>query len=166
MTEKWNPPAEKYKMRERLITGLSVGASLILIGIIYVINLPNSLWDSIVRFFNNIALRQVPNTAISLPAPAFPAGHAVLYNALFQLCVGIVILQIVILFLRLMMHSRINKTAETIGNFVYWSGSAYLVTTYLNTTASLTDWFAFWAGIFVIAGLSFIVRAIVLLTKR
>ena len=68
--------------------------------------------------------------------------------------------------LRLMMNSPINKTAETMGNLVYWFGSAYLVTTYLNSTTNISSWFVYWAGILVILGLSFIARAFVLLAKR
>jgi hypothetical protein len=52
------------------------------------------------------------------------------------------------------------------GNFVYWFGAAYLVTTYLNSTMVPSDWFVFWAGILIILGLSFIARAFVLFTKR
>jgi hypothetical protein len=65
-----------------------------------------------------------------------------------------------------MMNSPISKTAETIGNLVYWFGSAYLVTTYLNNTTTTSKWFVFWAGILIILGLSFIARAFVLLAKR
>ena len=103
---------------------------------------------------------------ITLLAPASPASHAVLYGAVFQFCIGLGILQIVFLMLRLMMNSPIGKTAETMGNLVYWFGAAYLVTTYLNDTTTLSRWFVFWAGILIILGLSLIARAFVLFSKR
>jgi hypothetical protein len=111
-------------------------------------------------------LRSVPGIGISLPAPANPAAHAVLYTAAFQFCIGLGILQVILLALRLMMYSPISKTAETIGNLVKWFGGAYLITTYLNNTTTISRWFMFWAGILIILGLSLIVRALVLLTKR
>jgi hypothetical protein len=52
------------------------------------------------------------------------------------------------------------------GNLVKWFGGAYLVTTYLNNTTTISRWFMFWAGILIILGLSLIVRALVLLAKR
>ncbi len=64
------------------------------------------------------------------------------------------------------MNSPISKTAETMGNLVYWFGAGYLITTYLNSTTDISDWFVFWAGILVILGLSFVARAFVLLIKR
>jgi len=90
----------------------------------------------------------------------------VLYGAIFQFCIGLGILQVIFLALRLMLKSPIGKTAETMGNLVYWFGAAYLVTTYLNSTATISKWFVFWAGILIILGLSFIARSFVLLAKR
>ena len=68
--------------------------------------------------------------------------------------------------MRIMMNSPINKTAETVGNLVYWFGAAYMVTTYLNITTTTSEWFVFWAGILIMLGLSFIARAFVLIVKR
>jgi hypothetical protein len=90
----------------------------------------------------------------------------VLYGAAFQFCIGLGILQVILLALRLMMHSPIGKTAETVGHLVYWFGTSYLITTYLNNTTTISKWFMFWAGILIILGLSLIARAFVLLVKR
>jgi hypothetical protein len=143
-----------------------VGVVFILIGVVFVLAQPNNLWDSIVTFFNSFAWRSAPGTGISLPAPANPAAHAVLYTAAFQFHIGLGILQIILLAIRLAMGSPIGKTAETVGNLVKWFGAAYLITTYLNSTTTLSRWFMFWAGILIVLGLSLIVRALVLLTKR
>ena len=149
-----------------MYSALSVGAFFVLIGIIYAVNLPNSLWERILAFFNNFTLRQVPNAGIFLPAPISPAAHTVLYGAVFQFCIGLGILQVVLLLLRLTMHSNVDKTAETMGTLVYWFGAGYLVATYLSNTTTINEWFAFWAGILMILGVSFIARAVVLLAKR
>jgi hypothetical protein len=137
-----------------------------MLGLVYVINLPNSLWNAIFDFFSSFTSAQVSGTGIYLPIPISPASHTVLYGAIFQFCIGLGILQIVFLLLRLIMNSHISKTAETMGNLVFWFGSAYLVTMYLNSTTTVSAWFVFWAGILITLGLSFIARAFVLFVKR
>lgn len=150
---------------ESIINAISVGTGFILIGAIYVASLPTSLWDKMLDFFNSFIGSPVPGTSISLPAPAAPGAHALLYNAIFQFCIGIAILQIILLALRLMFRSSISKTAETAGNLVFWFGASYLVSTFLNSSTTLTSWFAFWAAIIIIVGISAIVRAIVIFAK-
>lgn len=166
MNESLNTRGGTYKAQERLFSALSAGAFFILLGIVYVINLPSSLWNAVVDFFGSFTLAQVPTTGIYLPAPINPASHAVLYGAVFQFCIGFGVLQIIFLVMRSIMNSPISKTAETMGTLVYWFGSGYLVTTYLNYTTTTSKWFVFWAGILIILGLSFIARAFVLLAKR
>jgi len=157
--------AHPYKAGEGIISAVSVGAVFILIGTVYVTTLPTSLWDNIVSFFKSFEIVKLSDH-LSLPAPAVPAAHAVVYNAAFQFCIGIAILQIVLLTLRLLWHSPIGKTAETAGNLVYWFGASYLVPTFLNGSTTVTTWFAFWAAILMILGVSLIVRALVLFAKK
>lgn len=157
--------AHSYKTGESIISAISVGAVLILIGTIYVATLPTSLWEIIGDFFSSFHIVEVGN-GISLPAPLMPSNHAVLYNAAFQFCIGIAILQIVLLALRLLWRSPIDKTAETAGNLVYWFGASYLVPTFLNSATTVTTWFAFWAAIIIVVGISMIARAVVLFAKK
>jgi len=166
MNENLNKRSGAYKSQERLFSTLSAGTLFILLGIIYVINLPASLWDAVFSFFGSFTLAQVPSTGFYLPAPTIPSAHALLYGAIFQFCIGLGILQVILLELRLIMRSSIGKTAETVGHLVYWFGASYLITTYLNNTTTINRWFMFWAGILIMLGLSFIARAFVLLTKR
>jgi hypothetical protein len=161
-----NAQTRTHKIGESLISAISVGAVFILIGVVFVLAQPNILWDSIVNFFSNFTLRSVPNVGISLPAPANPATHTVFYTAAFQFCIGLGILQVILLALRLALRSSIGKTAENVGNLVYWFGSAYLITIYLGDFPNITQWFMFWAGILVMLGLSLIARAFVLFAKR
>lgn len=141
-----------------------MGFVFILIGIIY-ISTPG-LWDSVVTFFSNLEAAAVPGTEIYLPVPTDPNAHAVFYGALFRLCLGVGILQIIILALRFVLHSSISRTAETVGNIVFWFGATYLVSTYLNETTDVNSWFVFWIGMLMILGLSLIARALVLLARR
>ena len=155
-----------YKVGEGIFSAISVGAVFILMGLVYVATLPTSLWDKAIDFFSSFDVSQVSNTGIYLPAPAIPAAHTVLYNAAFQFCIGIGILQIILLALRLAWHSPTSKTAETAGNLVFWFGATYLVFTFLNSATTLETWFSFWAAILIVLGVSMIARALVLFAKK
>jgi hypothetical protein len=155
-----------YKIGEGMFSAISVGTVFILIGVIYVATLPTSLWEKIVAFFGSFSVTQVPGTAIYLPAPAVPAAHTVLYNAAFQFCLGLSILQVVLLALRFALHSPIGKTAETVGHLVFWFGASYLIITLLNGATTLETWFMFWAAILVVLGVSLIARSLVLLAGK
>ena len=154
------------KKREGLFTAIYIGALFILIAVIYVIHLPNSLWNDIVNFFMSLTLSEVPGTGVSLPAPANPAAHMQLYTAAFQFSLGIGILEIMILALRVGLHSPVARKAETVENIVFWLGTSYLVITYLVNMTIPSEWFVFWAGIIMIFGLALIARAFILLAKR
>jgi hypothetical protein len=149
---------------EALISALSVGSVLILIGVVFVIN--QNLWGNIVDFFKNISTIRVTETSIFLPAPTVPSAPAGLYTAVEQFDLGVGILQVVILAARFFVQSRIRRIAETIGNLVFWFGASYLTETYLNFSTTQEMWFLFWAAIIVLFGVSLIVRAIVLFARK
>ena len=154
------------KQSEGIISAISVGFLFILFGSIYVLALPTSLFEKVVAFFTSLSSRQVPGTSIFLLAPTSPAAHSVFYTAVFQFCVGLAFLQLVVLILRLAWNSTAAKTAETLGSLVFWSGAALLSTTFLNAYTTVNTWFAFWAGILVMMGASLIARSIVLLLRK
>ena len=171
MEEKSMESADRHGFAEAIITAVSVGAVLVLIGIVFVIN--TNLWGRIVDFFNNFNTIQVAKTTVYLPAPKAPATHKELYTAVAQFTLGVGILQILILALRLSLGSRIRRTAKTIGSLVFWFGASYLTSTILvNMKTSLSlpqqqqNWFTFWAAIITLVGFSLIVRAVVLFTAR
>ena len=151
---------------ESIISAISVGAVFILIGLVFIMALPNSLWDSAVGFFTSLTIRQVPGIGIALPAPSNPGEHATFYTAVFQFSLGLAFLQILVLFLRFGFVSRIRRLAETVGNLVFWFGASYLAYVYLNSSTTLNTWFAFWAGIIIVLGLSIVARAAVRLAKK
>jgi hypothetical protein len=101
-----------------------------------------------------------------LPAPLNPASHLQLYNAAFQFSIGIGILEIVILAVRILLHSPLARKAETIENLVFWLGTSYLIISYLVNMTLQTEWFVFWSGIILVAGLSLVTRAFILLVGR
>jgi hypothetical protein len=154
------------KKKENLFTAIYVGALFIILATVYFANLPNSLWDQIVYFFSSLTLSPIPNTGIPLPAPSVPSAHIGLFAAVFQLTIGIGVLEILILFLRVYFNSPVARKAETVENIVFWLGTSFLVVSYLVNITLQSEWFAFWAGVVMLFGFSLVVRAMVLLAKR
>ena len=161
-----NMQALTDKRKEGLVTAVFIGLIFILLAVVYFINLSNNLWNNFVNFVGSFVLSQVPGTGISLPAPPNPVCLQVLYNAAFEFCLGMGILEIAVLALRIVMHSPLPRKAETIENLVFWLGTSYLVITYLVNMTIMSEWFVFWAGIILIAGLALVARAFVLLAGR
>jgi hypothetical protein len=165
-TKKLNIQALPDKKKENLITALYVGFIFILLAVLYFINVHTNLWGNFVSLMSNFILYTVPGTSISLPAPVNPPAYTVLYNAAFQFCLGLGLLEIAVLALRIWLNSPFPRKAETIENIVFWLGTSYLVVTYLVNITIPSEWFVFWTGIILIAGLSLVARAFVLMAKR
>lgn len=161
-----NPQMLTDKKKESLFTAIYIGAIFIIIALIYYIHLSDNLWDGLINFFTSLTLAPVPATGISLPAPANPTAHLNLYIAAFQFSIAIGLLEIVILMLRVWLHSLVSRKAETIENIVFWLGTSYLIITYLVNMTIPSEWFVFWAGIILLFGLALVARAFVLLAKR
>jgi hypothetical protein len=149
------------------ITALAFGGFLIIIGLIF--TLTPDLWQKITEFFNSITTTSFPfggpKSAISLVAPANPAAHKAFYTALLQFDVAFGVLQVIILGLRIRVHSRTRRIAETLGNAVFWFGAAILVNVFL-LTGTIDGWFEYWAALIVVVGVSLITRAIVHLARK
>ena len=152
------------KGKENLLTAIYVGSVFIILALVYFFNV--GIWDRIVDFFMSLTLSPVPGTGIALPAPSNPAAHIELYAAGFQLAIAIGILEVIVLLLRVLLHSPVARKAETIENLVFWLGASYLITTYLVNMTIAAEWFVFWAGIILIFGLALVARAFILLAKR
>ena len=165
-TGKFNVQALPDGTKENIITALYVGFILILLAVLYFVNVHTNLWGSFINFLSNFILATVPGTSISLPAPLNPSAFINLYNVAFQFCLGLGLLEIAILALRIWFSSPFPRKAETIENIVFWLGTSYLVVTYLVNITIPSEWFVFWAGIILIAGLSLVARAFVLMAKR
>jgi hypothetical protein len=153
---------------EGIISAVAVGAVFILLGLVFVLALPNNLWEDTVGFFSNLTARQVGTSGLFLPAPAIPSANmnVVFYTAVFQFSLGIAFLQVLILALRVGFGSPIRRVAETIGNLIFWFGAAALENIYLNRSTTTNSWFTFWALLLVVIGLSIIARGAILLAKR
>ena len=55
------------------------------------------------------------------------------------------------------MRSPIRRIAETVGNLVFWLGSAVIANVFL-LTGTLNGWFQFWGALIVLIGVSLIAR--------
>jgi len=149
------------KHQDGLFTAISAGFFLLLIGTIFIIT-PN-LFDAILDFFKDFKLVDVPNTNIVFPGPEFPGSHLTVYQAAGQASAALCVFQIVILALRFTIPSSWGKRAETVGNFVYWAGAAFLIQLFLVES---TQWFVFWSTIIIIVGVSLIARTVVMAISR
>jgi len=151
--------------KESLLSAVSTGAFFILIGIIFAMK-PN-LFNNIIDFFQDFSMVNVPNTEnFVLPAPEIPGDHLAVYSAvgLFSLIWGS--FEIFMLALRFVIKSPLNKKAETASNIVFWLGASYLINVFLNDSLTMTLWFAFWAVLIMLIGLTFVIRAIILAVRR
>lgn len=170
MSEKPIGFPERRGFSEGLISAISAGLFFVLLGIVIVINL--NLGPKIIDFFGDIHTVQIAQTTIYLPVPASPAAHTAVYSAAFQFAFGIGILHILTLTMRLILGSRIRRTAQTVGELVFWFGAAYMLNNLagMKTTLAISQqqemWFQFWAVIIILVGLSLIARAAALFAAR
>ena len=154
------------KKKESLVSAVYIGLIFILLALICVINFPHGVLKSFLNFINSFVLTQVPGTSFSLPAPVHPASYLVLYTSIFEFSIGLGILEIAILAIRIRLHSSLPRKAETIENIVFALGTGYLVITYLVDMTIMSEWFVFWAGVVLIAGLALVARSFVLIAGQ
>jgi len=139
---------------ESVITAISIGFLFVLVGTIFVIT-PN-LFGEILDLLRDFKLVDVPNSDLTLPGPASPGDYSIVYVAVAQFSFALGLFQIVILALRFFIPSPWEKRAETVGNLVFWSGTGFLIQSFLLET---TQWFVFWSTIIMLIGVSLLARA-------
>jgi hypothetical protein len=148
--------------RDGFVSALSAGFFFVLVGVLFIVT--PDLFDSIVRFFQNFDIVQVPHftAGFVLPAPKNPAMHMTVYSAAAQFSLAWGLFLIGILAVRIFANSPLRKKAENVSDIVYWLVSSYLISVFLNNTTTTLLWFAFWAAIIMLAGMTLIIRAAVL----
>lgn len=162
-------PTKKHKgHQEGLITAIAVGGTFIVIGLLFAIN--PGLPGKIVDFFSDLTIAIFPPSAettshFMLPAPTNPAEHQLFFNALFQLALGVTVLQFIIMPLRLYIKSNADKISETLGNLIFWLGVAILINVFLGA-GTIFAWWQFWGSFILLIGFSLIARAIVYAVKK
>lgn len=159
-----DPRDFSYRHKEGLFSAISAGVFFVVVGAIFVTT-PN-LFDKIIAFFRDFDIVNFPNTEVSLPAPASPGDHSVLYSAVTQFSFIWSLYQLVILALRFVVRSPLSKKAETVSNVVFWFGTSYLIQTFLDEMTSTTTWFEFWSAVIVLVGVSLLARAAIFAVAR
>lgn len=93
----------------------SLGFFFIILGTLWMIT-PN-LTEEVINFFKDLRLVHLTEHII-LPAPAH--SHPVVYMVAFQFCLLFGLFQIIILILRFIFRSSLNKKAETLSGIGFW----------------------------------------------
>ncbi len=153
-------------LHEGLITALAVGGFLIILGSVFA--LTPGIYQGTNNFFSDITTTTYhlgSTSNLTLPAPAHPADHMAFYSAVINFLLGVGLLQIVILALRLALHSRVRRIGQNVGDLVFWLGAAFVANIFL-LAGTLNGWFQFWSAIIMLIGLSLIVRFLVYLAGR
>ncbi len=146
------PPRRR---RESIISLVSFGFFLILVGIIFLAT-PH-LFDDVLAFFRDLEAIPVPNHGFPLPGPVTPSAHLVAYTAAGQFCLVWGFFQIGMLALRVVARSSIGKMAENASNIISWFGSYYLIQRFLIES---TRWFEYWTLAIALLGVTLIARGI------
>jgi hypothetical protein len=160
-----NVYTSSQRSRDRIISALSAGVFLILIGALFIVT--PTLFDSLIDFLENFDVFQVPNlSGIFLPAPKDPAVHVTVYSAvaLFSLAWGIFLIGVLVV--RVFANSPLHKKAENASDIVFWLLASYLINWFLNDSTTIALWFEFWAAIITLIGTSLIIRAAILAVSR
>jgi hypothetical protein len=155
-----------FPSRDGLISALSAGFFLILVGILFIVT--PGLFDDIVTFLRNFDVVQVPHFAAGffLPAPKNPRMHVAVYSAAMQFSLVWGLFLIGILVVRIFAHSPLYRKAENASHIVFWLVASYLISIFLNDATTRMLWFAFWAAIIILIGITSMVRAAVLAVFR
>jgi hypothetical protein len=151
---------------EGIITALSVGGLFIILGFVFVFT--PGIAGQTSSFINDFGTQTYPlssTSTLSLPAPTHPDNHMGFYSAVINFFIGVGVLQIIILALRLLLHSRIRRIAQSIGDLIFWLGAAFVGNIFL-LAGTIDGWFQFWSLLIVLIGLSLIARFFVYLVGR
>ena len=154
-------------LHEGLITALSIGGFFIILGIIF--GLTPTISQNTNTFFSDLTTVTFPfgnpGSTVSLFAPAHTANHQSFYTAVLNFLIGVGVLQIVILVLRLAVHSRIRRIAQSVGDLIFWLGAAVLANVFL-IAGTQSGWFQFWSSLIMLIGVSFVAQFFVFLVKK
>ncbi len=148
------------KKKRDMLGLVSLGFFLALVGAIFAIT-PN--WYGAARDFVEDFQFEKVSGDISLPAPAHPYDHKVVYTAVQQFCIVWGILQTGLLVARFYLRDTADKRAETFSGIIFWLGVAYTLSLLL---AESIGWFAFWAWVLIFIGLTLVARSLVVLLYK
>jgi hypothetical protein len=153
------PSRQSWDRYHREDTGwISFGAFLIIIAVIY-LKTPGLLSEAkaFVSDFRLVELFQ--NFWWFVPS----SNHPVLYNAAEQFCYAFGLVQILVLGLEFARRSSTHRKAVTFSSIVFWLGAGYILSL---LSQGVLNWLSFIAGLIILAGVSIVARALVLVFAR
>ena len=153
-------------LHKGLITALSIGGFFIILGFVFAFT--PGIASQTSNFFNDLTTvshQLSGSNTISLVAPGHPADHKGFYSAVMNFFIGVGVLQIVILAVRLAVHSQVRRIAESVGDLVFWLGAVIIANVFL-LAGTLNGWYQFWSTLLVLIGLSLIARFFVYFASR
>ena len=157
--------------REGVITIVSFGFFLILVGAIFVAW--PTLYNALSTFLNSNSWMNVNirNSGVVIPVPITPSAHHVVYEAAFEFCLAWGLFQVFVIAFRFVSGSSPRRKTRTISSAVFWLGASYLINVYLDSLKAtsknqLDAWYTFWAAIIVLIGVALIVRGLARLAMR
>ena len=149
-----------HRYREGILSAISVGFFFILAGTIFLTT--SNLLERVIDFFqpqNWVTVLAVPNTEINLPVPINPNSYVIIYQAIGLFSLVWAFFQIAMLVIRILAGSPVKRKVENVSDIAFWLGAYYLIGTQLTGYVTRPEWFAFWALIIVLVGVTFLIRA-------
>ena len=136
---------------------VSFGLFLIILGAVF-LGTPGVV-GAMRAFIEDFALVEVPGTpGWLMPAPA--SSHPLIYGAVERFCRAFGASQVVVLILRFVFRSPVSAKSKSIGDIALWLGVSYVAG---MLKAGAVGWFTFWSGFVILAGVSLIIRSLILL---
>jgi len=148
-----------HRYREGLLSAISVGFFFILAGTIF-INTPN-LPEKAIDFSQSFEVVRVAETQVYLPAPKIPSVYVAIYQAVGLFSLLWAFFEIAMLIVRISGGSPLRRKVDGASNVAFWLGAYYLIGVFLDETVTQSRWFAFWAAIVVLTGVTLLVRAVI-----
>ncbi len=124
----------------------SLGFFLITLGTLWIIT-PN-LTEEAINFFKDFQLVHLTEHIV-LPAPA--RSHPVVYTAASQFCLVFGLFQMIILILRFIFGSSLNKKAETLSGAGFWLTMSLFLQMLINETIG---WLGLIGGLIISIGIA------------
>ena len=148
-----------HRYREGILSAISVGLFFILAGTIFLTT--SNLLDKVTDFFQpqNWVTIPVPNTQVNLPVPITPSNYVIIYQAIGLFSLVWAFFEIAMLVIRILAGSPLKRKVDNVSDVAFWLGAYYLIGTHLTETVTQSKWFAFWALIIVLIGVTFLIRA-------
>jgi len=148
-----------HKHRDGILSAISVGFFFILAGTIFLTTF--NLLEKVTDFFQpqNWETILVPNTQVNLPVPIAPSSYVTIYQAIGLFSLVWAFFEIAMLVIRILTGSPLRRKVDNVSDVAFWLGVYYLIGTRLTETVTQSGWFAFWALIIMLIGVTFLVRA-------